>query len=116
MFGIEERAGDRAIGPRARRILVVEPHADIAVPRFDGVARIDIIDRRGQIVGRAELQDGLAADALAVDVVKIVGRSEEHTSELQSLKRNSYAVFCWKKKTRVRGHGRQYDAIEFSNS
>src|SRR3546814_3583541 len=23
-------------------------------------------------------------------------RSEEHTSELQSLMRNSYAVFCWK--------------------
>src|SRR3546814_1826986 len=27
-------------------------------------------------------------------------RSEEHTSELQSLMRNSYAVFCLKKKTR----------------
>src|SRR3546814_6128190 len=26
-------------------------------------------------------------------------RSEEHTSELQSLMRNSYAVFCVKKKT-----------------
>src|SRR3546814_3513333 len=28
-------------------------------------------------------------------------RSEEHTSELQSLMRNSYAVFCLKKKTKV---------------
>src|SRR3546814_969698 len=27
-------------------------------------------------------------------------RSEEHTSELQSLMRNSYAVFCLKKKTK----------------
>src|SRR3546814_3364902 len=27
-----------------------------------------------------------------------IGRSEEHTSELQSLMRNSYAVFCLKKK------------------
>src|SRR3546814_9401486 len=27
------------------------------------------------------------------------GRSEEHTSELQSLLRNSYAVFCLQKKT-----------------
>src|SRR3546814_8578073 len=27
-----------------------------------------------------------------------VSRSEEHTSELQSLMRNSYAVFCLKKK------------------
>src|SRR3546814_1227379 len=29
------------------------------------------------------------------------GRSEEHTSELQSLMRNSYAVFCLKKKSRL---------------
>src|SRR3546814_16243102 len=28
-------------------------------------------------------------------------RSEEHTSELQSLMRNSYAVFCLKKKNKV---------------
>src|SRR3546814_7235212 len=27
-----------------------------------------------------------------------IRRSEEHTSELQSLMRNSYAVFCWQKK------------------
>src|SRR3546814_2992664 len=30
--------------------------------------------------------------------VLLVGRSEEHTSELQSLMRISYAVFCLKKK------------------
>src|SRR3546814_4598816 len=30
------------------------------------------------------------------------GRSEEHTSELQSLMRNSYAVFCLKKKKKNR--------------
>src|SRR3546814_4768861 len=29
----------------------------------------------------------------------VQGRSEEHTSELQSLMRISYAVFCLKKKT-----------------
>src|SRR3546814_2801652 len=31
-----------------------------------------------------------------------MGRSEEHTSELQSLMRISYAVFCLKKKTHNR--------------
>src|SRR3546814_4072572 len=31
---------------------------------------------------------------------RIVDRSEEHTSELQSLMRISYAVFCLKKKTK----------------
>src|SRR3546814_7879425 len=30
-----------------------------------------------------------------------VGRSEEHTSELQSLMRTSYAVCCLKKKKRI---------------
>src|SRR3546814_4195090 len=29
---------------------------------------------------------------------RVSSRSEEHTSELQSLMRSSYAVFCWKKK------------------
>src|SRR3546814_7454818 len=32
-------------------------------------------------------------------VAAIPARSEEHTSELQSLMRNSYAVFCLKQKT-----------------
>src|SRR3546814_4164509 len=32
-------------------------------------------------------------------VDEVLKRSEEHTSELQSLMRNSYAVFCLKKKT-----------------
>src|SRR3546814_3904076 len=32
---------------------------------------------------------------------RIDDRSEEHTSELQSLMRSSYAVFCLKKKTKL---------------
>src|SRR3546814_3132995 len=36
---------------------------------------------------------------LAVPVVPSIMRSEEHTSELQSLMRISYAVFCLTKKT-----------------
>src|SRR3546814_9192235 len=32
------------------------------------------------------------------DPPQMENRSEEHTSELQSLMRTSYAVFCWKKK------------------
>src|SRR3546814_2858347 len=35
------------------------------------------------------------------DVTKIEPRSEEHTSELQSLMRISYAVFCLKKKKKT---------------
>src|SRR3546814_2856881 len=38
------------------------------------------------------------ATALAVATAATIARSEEHTSELQSLMRISYAVFCLKKK------------------
>src|SRR3546814_6986019 len=38
-------------------------------------------------------------NALETAGIEIIGRSEEHTSELQSLMRISYAVFCLKKKT-----------------
>src|SRR3546814_3895832 len=51
-----------------------------------------------------QLQDGVAGRRLA-DAVEFrqgragqAGRSEEHTSELQSLMRISYAVFCLTKK------------------
>src|SRR3546814_5523628 len=37
---------------------------------------------------------------IAIDRGAIRSRSEEHTSELQSLMRTSYAVFCLKKKKR----------------
>src|SRR3546814_6995506 len=35
------------------------------------------------------------------DQARALGRSEEHTSELQSLMRISYAVFCLKKKNKI---------------
>src|SRR3546814_12527609 len=59
----------------------------------------------------ANLGGGSTADVDAGDVLEytitliesagaIAGRSEEHTSELQSLMRISYAVFCLKKKNK----------------
>src|SRR3546814_7591780 len=57
---------------------IVAVGADVAVP-----AGAKIIDATGKIV-----TPGLVA----------AGRSEEHTSELQSLMRISYAVFCLPKK------------------
>src|SRR3546814_7031712 len=37
-----------------------------------------------------------------------LSRSEEHTSELQSLMRNSYAVFCLKKKKNTKNTNKTY--------
>src|SRR3546814_4714997 len=42
----------------------------------------------------------VSAHGIAPDAVADITRSEEHTSELQSLMRISYAVFCLKKKTK----------------
>src|SRR3546814_3059810 len=64
-----------------------------------GRGRVDIVDaefggvalERGQLVGALGVGDRQA-------VARRVDRSEEHTSELQSLMRISYAVFCLKKK------------------
>src|SRR3546814_13350140 len=50
----------------------------------------------GDVLGAAEQAAEVAA-LLAV-VSYLAARSEEHTSELQSLMRISYAVFCLKKK------------------
>src|SRR3546814_6726606 len=44
------------------------------------------------------ITDGLHAEMKIHKALTLRGRSEEHTSELQSLMRISYAVFCLKKK------------------
>src|SRR3546814_9744515 len=42
-----------------------------------------------------------AIEAAVQDAAEAMTRSEEHTSELQSLMRNSYAAFCLKKKNKT---------------
>src|SRR3546814_8784151 len=65
------------------------------------------IDSTGQAalgVVLALIMFGVALDLRIGDFAAVLRRplaplrSEEHTSELQSLMRSSYAVFCWKKK------------------
>src|SRR3546814_1991738 len=72
--------------------------------------------------GEVLLQQLVADDALELRAVPVrhvardvlqflrahVLRSEEHTSELQSLMRISYAVFCLNKKTQKSKHKRHY--------
>src|SRR3546814_6323047 len=85
--------------------LVQEPLVDRLAALVQGAARHQLPGQQG---GRSQLDKpledvaarsglGLVDHQLAVD--DVVPRSEEHTSELQSLMRNSYAVFCLKKKT-----------------
>src|SRR3546814_1307786 len=50
--------------------------------------------------------------ALAEVMAKAKARSEEHTSELQSLMRSAYAVFCSKKKNESSKAGSMYETSE----
>src|SRR3546814_1729931 len=53
----------------------------------------------GQIAEQIRSIQAAAREAIAA--MSTIRRSEEHTSELQSLMRISYAVFCLKKKTTI---------------
>src|SRR3546814_10879538 len=55
-----------------------------------------LLDASGPLVVNPSLYKSVPYDPLA-DLAPISQRSEEHTSELQSLMRTSYAVFCLKK-------------------
>src|SRR3546814_9982290 len=60
-------------------------------------------DRVDHALALQALEAGLDhAPLRRVDHHRDAGRSEEHTSELQSLMRSSYAVFCLKKKKRTK--------------
>src|SRR3546814_9261360 len=74
---------------------------DILEHRFAAIAEARRLDGR-DLEPTAELVDDERGQRLAFDVLgdNEKRRSEEHTSELQSLMRISYAVFCLKKKTR----------------
>src|SRR3546814_6465261 len=78
----------------------------VLADRLAGIARRDAHAGQQQRGGnpqlRSALLDAFGGD-LQVEVARLrtglqTRRSEEHTSELQSLMRNSYAVFCLKKK------------------
>src|SRR3546814_2181323 len=56
-----------------------------------------------------------AGGEAGVGMPGIPGRSEEHTSELQSLMRISYAVFCLKKKKTTVRHTTSYSAPHTSH-
>src|SRR3546814_6137800 len=77
-----------------------------ALPAPDGVGKARrLVDVQGRYIeyAKATFPRGHRLDDLkiVVDCATGAAKSEEHTSELQSLMRTSYAVFCLKKKTKT---------------
>src|SRR3546814_14348024 len=91
--------------PRSTRTDTLFPYTTLFRSHADQRAQ-----RRAQLVGDVADEGGIhpvgafqcfvavAQGAFDADAVTDIERSEEHTSELQSLMRISYAVFCLKKK------------------
>src|SRR3546814_6778855 len=64
---------------------------------FDGVT-IETREGRAGDAASTLIPDSVVQENLSILLEQTASRSEEHTSELQSLMRSSYAVFCLKKK------------------
>src|SRR3546814_5396786 len=89
---LERRDRDIAVVDRLEVAVVAKAMFDAVQPEpvITIAARVGPLDDRAATI----IVEALAGDANTLDL----GRSEEHTSELQSLMRISYAVFCLTKK------------------
>src|SRR3546814_7598931 len=67
----------------------------LTIAYISGEEAVDQVRLRAQRLGLGQSP---------VQLASATSRSEEHTYELQSLMRSSYAVFCLKKKTYVKNH------------
>src|SRR3546814_9624657 len=80
-------AADTEVGERPHRMFARRAAAEIAIG-----------DQNPRIATGRPVEDEILAFASLFVEAQFAKRSEEHTSELQSLMRISYAVFCLKKK------------------
>src|SRR3546814_4105696 len=84
------RAGRQDHGARLQRRAVREPN----------LVQAALALGRDQLLGALESPDiGVIVLHMLLDLRDQLRRSDEHTSELPSLMRSSYAVFCLQKKT-----------------
>src|SRR3546814_8073147 len=85
---VAERRDAREVEPRR--------HADLLAP----LRQLYLLTQQADDASR-DVEPGGARGGICICLSRVGGddhRSEEHTSELQSLMRISYAVFCLKKK------------------
>src|SRR3546814_7430219 len=94
---LDHTAGFRNAGFNAGNQLI-----DIAGKIVEALIAVLLADALAEITVHGCVDDGFHA------CMKVV-RSEEHTSELQSLMRISYAVFCLKKTTNRQHNARYLD-------
>src|SRR3546814_12948677 len=90
--------------PRSTRTDTLFPYTTLfrSAPRQEAFFA-PVVEAEHAAAPRHDIEDELRMrPCLALRLADIDRRSEEHTSELQSLMRISYAVFCLKKKTYIK--------------
>src|SRR3546814_6726007 len=97
IYNVEAKTGGPLVGDSLARNLQAKIFSTMReLPSGSTLSSVGIsIERNGTL----SFDEAAFGEALAADPE---GRSEEHTSELQSLMRISYAVFCLKQKTNTR--------------
>src|SRR3546814_8741930 len=100
--------------PRSTRTDTLFPYTTLFRSKRIGSLQNSAPGRSSRKTRRAkQFRDTLQESASRTQQPKYLGlRSEEHTSELQSLMRISYAVFCLKKKTIKQNHKCSNDCHE----
>src|SRR3546814_6063544 len=110
-------ADDGVLGPRDRRLLGLSAGGEISIGDGTSIGRVRGLGAAKEGTHHWWHQRLTAGGNLLLvlwfvfsmarlpaydhaTLIDWIGRSEEHTSELQSLMRISYAVFCLKKKKR----------------
>src|SRR3546814_3141628 len=102
MTNVRYRFGRHALDLAKRELL--HDDAAVALPARVFECLVHLIEHRERAVDRDELAQAVFSRSDVSDAQLAQIRSEEHTSELQSLMRISYAVFCLKKKKNQRQH------------
>src|SRR3546814_5489509 len=85
--------------PRSTRTDTLFPYTTLFRSRDRGILTVGVVTKPFTFEGNRRMKSAEAGiEELQKHVDTLIVRSEEHTSELQSLMRISYAVFCLKKK------------------
>src|SRR3546814_3379989 len=100
-LGRDARHPDRRGQPLSPRALRGGRRPPVEIPRPFGIGLSPRHLFETRRAGPSNRLDRRRARAGRADGPAQVRRSEEHTSELQSLMRISYAVFCLKKKNKI---------------
>src|SRR3546814_8398967 len=109
METLKSMTGERAMMGRWYNLAEIGTHSQQRLKRINSIAiglaqSFQQISTISLIIGGYYLFDAGIITMGAIIAIVMLSRSEEHTSELQSLMRIPYAVFCLKKKNTTYTH------------